>query len=323
MEFYNSKHHCFLAWNPFSENLLENNPEKALAIVKAIRSNNIRQFKKIYEATNMKNPMIRKFGTNSDTAMNYAAKYGKFDIFKIISDNVKDMQRKDSTGATPLHYAAKKGYLSLVKYITNCLRNINPATDDGRTSMHWAAEGGQVEIIDFYIDKLDDKNPALNESIQSNLIKIRRFNFDEFKLNSIPVFDYMTPLHSAAQRGHLEIVKAITNVLIDKNPKDAHGYTPLHAASSFGHLSTVEYLLTFEENVNVQTDAFWKKRTPLHSAVLYGHLNVVKFLISKGADTELKNSDNKTVFDIATENKNGAIYRALLKGSNRTNRFNG
>ena len=302
---------------------METNPEKAIAIVKAIRSNNIRQFKKLYQATNMKNPTIRKFGTNSDTAIYYAAKHGKFDIFKIISDNVKDLQRKDSKGATPLHYAAKKGYLSLVKYITNCLGNINPATDDGRTSMHWAAEGGQVEIIDFYIDKLDDKNPALNESIQSRLINMRHFNFEELKPNSISVFDKMTPLHSAAQRGYLEIVKAITNVLINKNPKDAHGYTPLHAASSFGHLSTVEYLLTFEKNVNIQTDDFWKKRTPLHFAVLNGHLNVVKFLISKGADTELKTSDNKTVFDIATENKNGAIYRALLKGSDTTNRFNG
>ena len=45
-----------------------------------------------------------------------------------------------------------------------------------------------------------------------------------------------TPLHSAAERGHTEIVKMILNVAEDKNPKDKNGNTPLSLAKHRGHL---------------------------------------------------------------------------------------
>lgn len=179
---------------------------------------------------------------------------------------------------------------------------------------------------------MDNKNPPINsssgtltelrqdpfeETTSTTFLGLRRAPLKEPRPNSIDLFDMRTPLHSAAQRGHLEVVKAITNVLEDKNPKDAHGYTPLHAAASFGHLSVVEHLLKFEKDVNIQTDSYWKKRTPLHWAALKGHLNILEFLISKGADLKLKTSDKKTAFNIAVENKNGQIYRALLKWDSR------
>ena len=166
-------------------------------------------------------------------------------------------------------------------------------------------------------------NPALNRSSEPLATLIRNIDFEEGIPISVTAFNKMTPLHSAAQRGHLEIVKAITSVSVNKNPKDAHGYTPLHAASSFGHLDTVEYLLKFEKDINIQTDDFWKKRSPLHWAVLNGHLNVVELLIRKGANPDLRTSDNKTAFDISGDIKNGAIYRILLKGSDDQNRFSG
>jgi len=314
-------------WNPFAENLLGTDPEKAFAMGLSIRNNNIKRFKKLYKETNMTNPFIRKFGTNPVTVEYYAAYLGRLEIFKIITDNLKDMQRKVPSGihkgATTLHFAAQEGHLPIVEYITNCLQNINPAADDGKTPMHWAAEGGQNEVVNFFIERLSDKNPALNRSSEPLATLIRNIDFEEGIPISVTAFNKMTPLHSAAQRGHLEIVKAITSVSVNKNPKDAHGYTPLHAASSFGHLDTVEYLLKFEKDINIQTDDFWKKRSPLHWAVLNGHLNVVELLISQGANPDLRTSDNKTAFDISGDIKNGAIYRILLKGSDDQNRFSG
>jgi len=279
----------------------------------------------MYKETNLKNPIIRKFGTNPPvSALYYAANLGKIDVFKTISDNLRNLQPKLTSGiykgATPLHYAAQEGHIDIVTYITDCLQDINPAADDGKTPMHWAAEQGQNEIINFFIERLSDKNPPIN-STNATLTKLRQESFEKTRPNRISAFYQMTPLHSAAQRGHLEVVKAITNVLADKDPKDPHGYTPLHAAASFGHLSIVEYLLKFEKDVNIQTDSYWKNRTPLHWAALNDHLDIVLFLISEGADPQLKTSDNKTAFDIAVENKNGEMYRALLKFSNGQKRL--
>ena len=94
--------------------------------------------------------------------------------------------------------------------------------------------------------------------------------------------------------GHLEIVKAITKVVLDKNPSDAHDYTPFHLAAEYGHLPVVEYLLQYVNNVDIRTDEYWDKATPLIRTSKQGHLHVIKFLVEKGADLELTDSDNWT-----------------------------
>ena len=44
-----------------------------------------------------------------------------------------------------------------------------------------------------------------------------------------------TPLHDAANNGHVEIVKMIFDVVEDKNPTDRYGRTPFSFAQSIGH----------------------------------------------------------------------------------------
>ena len=45
-----------------------------------------------------------------------------------------------------------------------------------------------------------------------------------------------TPLHYAAEAGHLNVVKYILDRISDKNPKDTEGRTPLHFAARRGHV---------------------------------------------------------------------------------------
>ena len=108
------------------------------------------------------------------------------------------------------------------------------------------------------------------------------------------------------------MVKAITAVISDKNPKDSHDYTPFHLASESGHLETVEYLCEiFVSNVNIQTDSFWNLRNPLHQASRGGHLEVTKYLIRKGADPKIKSSDGKTAYDYAIDNNHSDVSNYL------------
>ena len=44
------------------------------------------------------------------------------------------------------------------------------------------------------------------------------------------------PLHSAALKGHFEICKLIVDSVEDKNPALSDGDTPLHFAAEQGHL---------------------------------------------------------------------------------------
>ena len=171
----------------------------------AIRNNDLRELNRLLTDSNVKNPIIAKFGDDPITVLHYSAYHGKLDIFKSVSATVANMQPKavsgKSRGATPLHYAGQQGKMNMVRYITNCLSNINPAADDGQTVMYWAAFRGQSEVVNFYLDALEDKNPPIISSDK---------------------FNGRTPLHYAAQFGKLGVVKAITAVISDKNPKDSH-----------------------------------------------------------------------------------------------------
>merc|ERR1712079_684187 len=120
------------------------------------------------------------------------------------------------------------------------------ADDDGVTVLDWAAIYGSLTIVKFYLDNLaGDKNPPKKSN---------------------DAFNGRTPLHYAAEFGKLDVVKAITEVIEDKNPGDSHNYTPLHIAAYSGHLSVVKYLTQYIEDINLKTDSYWSNTIPLHEA---------------------------------------------------------
>ena len=76
-----------------------------------------------------------------------------------------------------------------------------------------AAGSGWFSLCQDIIDHLEDKNP----------------------LNGA--------LHSAAEKGHLEICKLIAENVDFKNPSDLRGNTPLHLAATKGHLEVCKFLI--------------------------------------------------------------------------------
>merc|ERR1712008_159206 len=62
--------------------------------------------------------------------------------------------------------------------------------------------------------------------------------------------DGRTPLHNASANGHVEIVKHIMGVIVDKNLKDREGFTPMHMAAQQGHLEIFKVLIYHGANRN-------------------------------------------------------------------------
>jgi len=62
----------------------------------------------------------------------------------------------------------------------------------------------------------------------------------------------MTPLHYAAQQGHLSVVEYLVNQKADINAKGHYDWTPLHWAAEKGHLSVVEYLVNQKADINAK-----------------------------------------------------------------------
>jgi len=55
-------------------------------------------------------------------------------------------------------------------------------------------------------------------------------------------------------------------------------WTPLHWAAQNGHLSVVDYLVNNKADINSKSEENW---TPLHIAARNGYIHVVKYLVNK------------------------------------------
>ena len=65
------------------------------------------------------------------------------------------------------------------------------------------------------------------------------------------------------------------------NAQDYVGWTPLHEAANFGHLETVNYLLDYGADIDHRGDA---GITPLIDAASCGHVQMMQLLIERGAN---------------------------------------
>ena len=166
----------------------------------------------------------------------------------------------------------------------------NRMYQNGYTLFHLAAINGyfgMCELIIQKMSKIEDKNPS-NE--WGN-----------------------TPLHYAAQYGHLEICQLIIKSVNEKNPPNIMKFTPLHYAARFGKAIICELIM---KNIRNKNPKACDGSTPLHESAKatqspQDHLNVCKVLVENGADKNLIDSKGRTPISYYQNNKNFPIVQYL------------
>ena len=114
-----------------------------------------------------------------------------------------------------------------------------------------------------------------------------------------------TPLHWAAEKGHLSVVEYLLHRGADFQDR-IKGQSYLHWAAEEGHLSVVEYLVDQKADINAQSSGY-PSGTPLHLAVHNGHLSVVEYLVNQKADINAKDKYVELIYLI------GLLFIGLLK----------
>lgn len=119
-----------------------------------------------------------------------------------------------------------------------------------------------------------------------------------------------TPLDLAAQYGRLQVVQILIRahnelLLSLKATATPIHHTALHLASRNGHRDIVELLLAAGCNVNLLTP----NGSALHEAALCGKEKVVKTLLKEGIELDLTDRDGRTVFDLLDEFPAHVVHR--------------
>ena len=119
-----------------------------------------------------------------------------------------------------------------------------------------------------------------------------------------------TPLHAAADNGHLPVVQYLCEQGADKEARDNDGETPLHKAALEGHLPVAQYLCEQGADKEARDNDGW---TPLHWAALEGHLPVVQYLCEQGADKEARDEDGNTPLHRAAQEGHLPVVQYLCE----------
>jgi ankyrin repeat protein len=101
---------------------------------------------------------------------------------------------------------------------------------------------------------------------------------------------FLEEIEKPISKQNLNLVRDLIN-LGTINTQDARGRTPLHWAASRGQVEIVRMLIDAKANLNLQSIT---GDTPLHWATLYGQEKIVKMLIDAGADLNVQDEEGYT-----------------------------
>ncbi|GMH36832.1 hypothetical protein BSKO_04705 [Bryopsis sp. KO-2023] len=101
----------------------------------------------------------------------------------------------------------------------------------------------------------------------------------------------VTALYFAAQNGHLEIARVLVQAGATVDLETERGATPLIIAAENGELEVAGFLLESGANVNARNDT---GDTPLHKAGYYGNPELVRLLLDNGAEKDSQAQDGET-----------------------------
>ncbi|ULT95578.1 hypothetical protein L3Y34_004351 [Caenorhabditis briggsae] len=219
---------------------------------------------------------------NQMTPLLLACVHGSQEVIKELIKAKSDVTKRDLRLNTVFHIVALRGEPDFLKMMMEhdpieAIKALNKENNEGKTPLRMAVEGNHPEALKKILE-MESKNS------QKWMVREKEL------------------IHFAAEKGYLDIIKALVEAGGNKNEQNSKQALPLHVAAKMNQLECVEYLM--DENTRDAADE--NEMTPLMLAVSQDSLDCVKYLIEKGVDLTITDRDERTPVYI------GAKYNALL-----------
>lgn len=165
----------------------------------------------------------------------------------------------------------------------------DPLIPDGdqRVAFHMAAAGGQVSAVKL-LRSMTQAVPGAHSARDR---------------------DGHTPLHAAAERGHVKVVRQLLRWRCSIETESQHQSRPLHLAARHGHGPVISFLLEKQANHAVKDET---GAEPLHLAVISGCKSAVEILLQSGAQVHSRNHEGNQPIHIAADSGQASIAMLLL-----------
>ncbi|XP_032760737.1 ankyrin repeat domain-containing protein 6 isoform X2 [Rattus rattus] len=123
-----------------------------------------------------------------------------------------------------------------------------------------------------------------------------------------------TPLHLAANKGHLSVVQILLKAGCDLDVQDDGDQTALHRATVVGNTEILTALIREGCALDRQDK---DGNTALHEAAWHGFSQSTKLLVKAGANVLARNKAGNTALHLACQNSHSQSTRVLLLGGSR------
>eukprot|EP00397_Hematodinium_sp_SG-2012_P031370 GEMP01033298.1.p1 GENE.GEMP01033298.1~~GEMP01033298.1.p1 ORF type:complete len:505 (+),score=135.76 GEMP01033298.1:85-1599(+) len=220
--------------------------------------------------------------TEGDTPLMHAARVGG--SLEQLFTHKADVSLQNDEGCTALHAAAHRGHDGVVIQLLAAMANVDETNDVGDTALMLAASCSVgADCVSVLLESLADLSLK-----------------DEYG---------QTPLHVAAEAGHVDAVSRLLVGRADVNNEDDYGYTPLIRASQGGFDDVAVMLLDRGADVNQQTSG---GQTALIETAREGCVELVNMLLHRGADVNIQSNIGYSALMVGAIKGHEGVVEALL-----------
>eukprot|EP00731_Ephydatia_muelleri_P013653 Em0007g963a len=267
---------------------------------------------------------------NGNTAAHYAAVCGHLPALQLLLTHNPSIgnqlaEQTDESGLTIASLAAVQGDEEMLQWIIEHFPKVASIPNtQGNLPIHFAAASGSVNMLKLLVKKCGKamaesedahKTKPVYFAAQEGKIDALNYLINELGVDPIAIDEHQKcTVHAATQANQLETVQYLVSKFGPGSiiKPTADGATPLHIAAGLGHIGVLEYLLSKcqsnPEYVNVLDEIH---ATPAHDAVENGQTAALAVLLKYGADINIKDTEEKSPIDLATELNNTEILNLL------------